>query len=186
MGARVVPMLEALRSATLPGLDCTIAEACPCKGASEWHFQLPIGASLSASALAKVFARHGHEEYAGLLASLPSEELHGYLHGFLDRLAFLKGTWGVIDWKTNQLGQCPAAYRQESLLECAWRSHYFLQAHLYLVALRRFLSPEVPIAGAWLVFLRGVAAGASDGILKIAPGPELLADLDHLFAHPES
>ncbi|MEI6034432.1 MAG: UvrD-helicase domain-containing protein [Verrucomicrobiae bacterium] len=186
MCARVAPMLETLRSAILPGLDCSIAEACPRRGASEWHFQLPIGTSLSASALAEVFARHGHQEYAGLLAALPSEKLHGYLHGFLDRLAFRDGTWGVIDWKTNQLGQSAAAYRQASLLECAWRSHYFLQAHLYLVALRRFLNPEVPVAGAWLVFLRGVAAGSSDGILQIAPTPELLADLDHLFAHPES
>jgi len=179
----VAGMLAELRAAVLPGLDATVADACPRAESSEWHFQLPIDDSLSARSLAAVFACHGAEEYAAMLAALPAEELKGYLHGFLDRLAFRHGTWGVIDWKTNKL---ESGYGQDSLRSCAMQSHYLLQTHLYLVALRRFLGPKVPIAGAWLVFLRGVHSGSSDGILHIQPSEALMADLDGLFSKPSA
>jgi len=179
--ACVEGMLAELRAAILPGLDCTVADACPRAESSEWHFQLPIDDSLSARSLAAAFAGHREEEYAAMLEALPAEELKGYLHGFLDRLAFHRGVWGVIDWKTNKL---EPGYGQDSLRNCAMQSHYLLQTHLYLVALRRFLGPKVPIAGAWLVFLRGVHSGSSDGILHIRPSEALMADLDGLFSKP--
>lgn len=183
---RVGGMLKSLREAKLPGLNCIIREACPQATASEWHFQLPINGALGADSLARVFAAHGQAEYAAILSALPTEQLQGYLHGFLDRIAFHEGVWGVIDWKTNNLGNTPAAYLPASLMQCAIRSHYLLQAHLYLVALRRFLGPKGTIAGAWLVFLRGVASGSDDGILHIQPEDELLAALDALFAPPSA
>jgi len=175
----VAGMLDQLRDAVLPGMDCTIATACPHAEASEWHFQLPINDSLSSRSLAEVFANHGEPDYAAMLDTLPAEELKGYLHGFLDRLAFHNGVWGVIDWKTNKLAH---GYEQPSLRSCAMQSHYLLQTHLYLVALRRFLGPDVRIAGAWLVFLRGIRPGTSDGILHIQPSDALMKDLDALFA----
>ena len=181
---RVGGMLAALRESILPGMGCAIREACPDPGASEWHFQLPIFQTLGATNLAAVFEKHGQTDYAAALKALPSEQLRGYLHGFLDRIAFYKGSWGVIDWKTNNLGKTAGAYDFASLMKCAQGSHYLLQAHLYLVALRRFLGPQVPIAGAWLVFLRGVASGQENGILHINPASELMADLDELFAKP--
>lgn len=179
---RVAGMLGELREAKLPGLGCRMHEACPSAGASEWHFQLPIQGALAADALAHRFAEHGHRDYAALLAALPAEQITGYLHGFLDRIAFHNGSWGVIDWKTNNLGS--NGYGSESLMDCAVRSHYLLQTHLYLVALRRFLGPEEKIAGAWLVFLRGVSADTENGILHVQPPPALLAGLDSLFTSP--
>jgi len=176
-------MLEELRAAVLPSMGCTIAEACPRPESSEWHFQLPISDCLSAHALAAVFAAHGEAGYAAMLEALPAEKLKGYLHGFLDRLAFCNGVWGVIDWKTNKLD---GGYGQDSLLACARQSHYLLQTHLYLVALRRFLGPDVAISGAWLVFLRGIHSGSSDGILHIQPSDALMKDLDGLFAKPSA
>lgn len=179
---RVSGMLEELRGAVLAGMGCSIGAACPNASASEWHFQLPIQETLSADAIASVFREHGNPEYADALGALPAEDLRGYLHGFLDRIAFHNGKWGVIDWKTNNLGASPAACAQASLMDCAIHSHYLLQTHLYLVALRRWLGPEAEIAGAWLVFLRGVAAGTDAGILHIKPEPQLMASLDGLFA----
>jgi len=175
-------MLAALRESKLPGMECAIRDACPDPAASEWHFQLPISRTLGASNLAAVFEKHGQTDYAAALRALPAEQIRGYLHGFLDRVAFYKGSWGVIDWKTNNLGKTAGAYAPASLMECARNSHYLLQAHLYLVALRRFLGPQVPIAGAWLVFLRGIAPERSDGILHINPTGKLIAELDRLFA----
>jgi ATP-dependent exoDNAse (exonuclease V) beta subunit len=175
-------MLSELRDARLEGLDCSISQACPHPEASEWHFHLPIKEGLSASSLGDVFAKHGMHSYAEMLQALPAENLKGYLHGFLDRIARYGDSWGVIDWKTNRL--TGNNYGADSLMDCAHQSHYFLQAHLYLVALRRRLGLRAKIAGAWVVFLRGIHAGGTDGILHISPGDKLLNDLDDLFEKP--
>jgi exodeoxyribonuclease V beta subunit len=185
----VTGMLRILRGATLPGFDCTVAEACPEPKASEWHFHLPIrkDAPLSPQSLARIFERHpqtGYEGYHARLAELNADGLRGFLHGFIDRLAVhpQTGRWGVIDWKTNNLGTSPASYGLPSLQKCAMDHHYFLQAHLYLVALRRYLRGADKIQGAWLVFLRGASAGT--GVLSIEPPEPLLAALDGLFFKP--
>ena len=185
----VTGMLHILRGATLPVFDCTIAEACPEPKASEWHFHLPIrkDAPLSPQSLARIFEQHpqtGYEGYHTRLAELNADGLRGFLHGFIDRLAVhpQTGQWGVIDWKTNQLGTSPASYGLPSLQKCAMDHHYFLQAHLYLVALRRYLGGADKIHGAWLVFLRGASAGT--GVLSIQPPGPLLSALDDLFFKP--
>jgi exodeoxyribonuclease V beta subunit len=182
-------MLRQLVGSTLPGLDIPIGEACPEPKASEWHFHLPIKKGLSPATLAKVFADHpqaGFESYAQALARLSQDELDGFLHGFIDRLAFNPSTkhWGVVDWKTNKLGDQVAAYREERLRACAMESHYFLQTQLYIVALRRHLGKGALISGAWLVFLRGVASGSSHGVLHIPYDEALISSLDALFAQP--
>ncbi|HPK49724.1 MAG TPA: PD-(D/E)XK nuclease family protein, partial [Opitutaceae bacterium] len=172
-----------------PGLGCTFAEACASPAASEWHFHLPIAAGgLTGHKLAEAFATHAapeHRAYATALLALSDEEIGGFLQGFIDRLVRHEGRWGVIDWKTNRLGPAPADYREERLLQCAMDSHYLLQAHLYLVALRRYLRQlgcdDAP-AGAWLVFLRAVEPGSTHGTLHIAPPPALLDALDALFS----
>ena len=177
-------MLDEVRGSLLPGFGCSVAAACPDPAASEWHFQLPLDSAISPKKLADIFARHGQEEYASMLEALPEAELLGYLHGFIDRIAVDPRTrsWGVIDWKTNKLGTSADAHRRESsLLRCAMRSHYFLQMHLYLVALRRYLGHALAPDDGWLVFLRGVRGGSADGILHIKPRQALLEDLGSLF-----
>jgi len=183
----VVQMLMHLREAKLPGLNCTLAQACSSHEASEWHFHLPIKSNLTVQELAAAFSAHAgpdYKAYAPMLEHLTFPDLHGFLQGFMDRLAFYGDAWGVIDWKTNQLGKHPDAYSINSMMDCAMESHYLLQTHLYLVALRRYLKRVAPgsrLAGAWLVFLRGVHSGSSEGILHINPTRELLDALDDLF-----
>ncbi len=182
LAARVAGMLDELCEAVLPGIERTVAEACPEAGASEWLFSLPVAGALSPAALASVFARHGEETYASILANLPGDRLRGYLHGFIDRIAVYGGQWGVIDWKTNYLGPAAEDYDAASILACARHSHYILQAHLYLVALRRFLGSGADIRGAWIVFLRGIRRDTPHGILHVAPSEALMDDIDNLFA----
>jgi exodeoxyribonuclease V beta subunit len=184
-------MLRELSGAILPGLDISIGEACPAPSASEWHFHLPIKGKLSPGQLASIFARHpqaGFHGYADALSRLNQDELDGFLHGFIDRLALnpSNANWGVVDWKTNRLGDQVSDYRPEKLRSCAMESHYFLQTQLYLVALRRYLGPDKAISGAWLVFLRGVSRGSSHGILHIPYDGELIKAIDGLFAAPSA
>ncbi len=188
MTARTADMLTQLCGSVLQGLECTIAAACPAPHASEWHFNLPIRGTLTTEGIARAFREAGGPglaAYASMIESIPSARLAGLLQGFIDRLVFHEGRWGVIDWKTNRLGTTAESYGQAGLLQCALNEHYLLQAHLYLVALRRHLrlsDPAATPAGAWLVFLRAAHAGTHDGVLHINPGEALLDALDALFA----
>lgn len=180
----LVRVLNDLRSARLPGLDTTVGEACPEADASEWIFHLPLRDRFSVQEVAAVFRRHGYSQYALQLKQLPESQLRGFLHGFIDRIVFRGESWGVIDWKTNNLGIGASAYAEPSLQTCVEQQHYLLQAVLYLLALRRFLPEGTVLAGAWVVFLRGIQADSSAGILHIHPPPELLRELDELFVKP--
>jgi exodeoxyribonuclease V beta subunit len=88
----------------------------------------------------------------------------------------------VADWKSNWLGRrdaegrvlgCgPRTYGPAALREVMASHHYLLQAHLYLVALHRYLDwrlsgydPSRDLGGYVYVFLRGT------------PGPEAEAQL---------
>jgi len=180
-------MLDQLRGSILPGFEIPIQKACPEPKSSEWHFHIPIlrDRPLSTLSLARIFERHpqeGYDDYHQRLEDLDTGDLGGFLHGFIDRLAVLpeKGQWGVVDWKTNRL----PSYDLASLRKCAVESHYFLQCHLYLVALGRYLGGLDKVSGAWLVFLRGISSGTTDGNLRIDPPRQLLEELDTLFFKP--
>jgi len=175
-------MLEHLRAAVLPGMDCSIEEACRRQKTSEWQFHLPAIAGFSISKIASVFRKHGDGEYAERLELLGSDALEGFLQGFIDKIASHGCACGVIDWKTNQL----AAYDQDTLYKAARASHYWLQTHLYLVALNRYLGPQADIRGAWLIYLRGVHHGTPHGVLHIQPSTHLLQDLNALFITPNA
>jgi exodeoxyribonuclease V beta subunit len=183
-------LFSTLRLIRLPGCGATPLHAlCPDAHGSEWHFHLPLAGDLSVKKLAACFAAHAapeHRDYAPQLAALSEDKFNGLLQGFIDRLARHGDAWGVIDWKTNRLGPALSDYAEPALLRCAMESHYLLQTHLYLVALRRYLRSlglsNAPIAGAWLVFLRAVAPDSTRGVLHIQPPPAMLDALDALFA----
>jgi len=175
-----VDMLGHLREAVLPALDCSVEEASRTPKTSEWQFHLPAAERFSVSKIAEVFREHGDSDYADSLEMLGSDALEGFLQGFIDKIAAHGTAYGVIDWKTNNL----ASYDQESLRKAARASHYWLQTHLYLVALQRYLGDQADIRGAWLIYLRGVQSGTPNGILHINPKPELLRGLSNLFAQP--
>lgn len=189
---RLHSLFSHLRKAVLPGLELPLTEACPDPHGSEWHFHLPISPSgINGAVLAEAFELHAppeHRPYAQALRNLSPDAsnglLRGFLQGFIDRLVRVEDSWGVIDWKTNKLGDKITDYRQAALLQCAMHAHYYLQTHLYLVALRRFMRligcTEEP-AGAWLVFLRAVRADSQQGILHIHPSPALLDALEECF-----
>jgi exodeoxyribonuclease V beta subunit len=155
----------------------------------EMNFDLTL-ATVRAADLAEAFAAHPGglfaADYAASLARLPIDS-RGFLTGSID-LVFRAdatasggdGRWWVLDWKSNWLGRrdgegrpvaCgPLDYDQASMARLMAASHYPLQAHLYLVALHRYLgwrlpgyAPERDLGGYVYVFLRGT------------PGPEGMA-----------
>lgn len=127
----------------------------------------------------------GHERPA-----LPPRRLRGLLMGFAD-LVFEApdGRFGVLDHKSNALGDDDAAYTPEALAEAVLHHRYDVQGALYLVALHRLLrqrlggryQPARQLHGATFLFLRGVAA-AGAGAWHLAPPRALIEGLDAMFS----
>ncbi|MGH7441703.1 MAG: PD-(D/E)XK nuclease family protein, partial [bacterium] len=156
---------------------------------SEWHFVLPLGPQgLDGKTLATVFQKHPDPRlraYSASLQNLAPESVRGMLQGYLDRLARFGGTWGVLDWKSNRLGDYAEDFREERLFEEAAAHHYILQVYLYLVALRRHLRARggtFRLDGGSLVFLRALEPGSSRGVLRFDANEDFLNRLDALFA----
>ncbi|MCC5788765.1 MAG: UvrD-helicase domain-containing protein [Opitutales bacterium] len=178
---QVHEMLLQLRESLLTPWSCTISDACPRADLSEWDFQLPLRKPLRPDVLADLARRHGEPDYAPYLETLPLPDVTGFLNGFIDRIAYWDGNYGVIDWKTNNLGSDLASYRGEGLRRSVMESHYLLQSWLYLIALRRYLGHRKSITGAWVVYLRGISPGTDRGILPVLPKTSLLDELEEYF-----
>jgi exodeoxyribonuclease V beta subunit len=107
----------------------------------------------------------------------------------------------VVDYKTNRLSAPTEEasawnYRPSALAAEMRRSHYPLQAALYLVALHRYLrwrlpgyDPNVNLGGALYLFLRGLACPAAPpvdgcpcGVFAWRPPPALVTELSDLLA----
>lgn len=171
----------------------------------ELSFDLPVahaGSAVRASTLARAFRCDPKQRFGSdYAAQLETLDIHsrGFLTGSID-LVFTDGDdlstarWWVADWKSNWIGErdgegqplhCgPRHYTQAAMEEQMLQHHYPLQAHLYLVALHRFLqwrlidySPERHLGGYAYVFLRGVSEQGGSGVI-IEPAP--LQRLEHL------
>ena len=173
--------LQGLRLADLPA----------CRRLHEMNFDLTLE-RVRAADLATAFANHPGglfgADYAASLAQLPIDS-SGFLTGSIDLVfradpeaAGGDGRWWVADWKSNWLGQrdddgqplaCgPRHYSQAAMAALMAASHYPLQAHLYLVALHRYLGwrlrgydPLVHLGGYAYVFLRGTPGPAGEAAL---------------------
>ncbi len=123
---------------------------------------------------------------------LPPRQLRGLLMGFADLVYGHDGRYGVVDHKSNALGDGDAAYGEEALAQAVLEHRYDVQGALYLVALHRLLrarlgaayAPERQLQGAVFLFLRGITAPGA-GAWRLAPVPALIDGLDALFAPAE-
>ena len=179
---------------------------------SELNFDLPLAHVASdrlvrSSGLAAAFEQHPGgrfgADYGRQLRGLQVAS-RGFLTGSIDLVFQWQQRWWVADWKSNWLGRkgsqgqveaCgPADYQQPAMAELMVRSHYPLQAHLYLVALHRYLHWRLPgydpaehLGGYAYVFLRGVPGPLANpeagvpGVLVDTPPLERLLALDALL-----
>lgn len=91
--------------------------------------------------------------------------LPGYLKGVIDLLFEHEGKYYLLDWKSNRLGDSVDAYTKERMEQAMQEGGYFLQAHVYIEALRRYLKLvdsrpfEECFGGILYVFLRGLEKG---------------------------
>ena len=172
----------------------------PRRRKSELAFDFPIlpdsphGTAITPARLAAVFQRHWGgrrpEDWPRRLAKLGFAPLRGFLGGSLDLAFEHGGLWYIVDWKSNHLGDAIEDYGADPLAEAMAEHHYFLQYHLYALALHRFLTVRQSgytyaehFGGIYYLFLRGMAPASNPplGIYHDRPDPELIAELDALF-----
>ncbi len=92
---------------------------------------------------------------------------------FVDKEQFKDGQWWITDWKSNWIGkdsnneeelECGPIYYSDKLMENQMLHHHYpLQAHVYLVALHKYLKwrlqnydPSKHLGGYIYIFLRGI------------------------------
>lgn len=161
----------------------------------EMEFVFPLGpraaaAALTPQRLGEVFEHHAASLPDPAVATTTRElgfgEVRGFLRGFIDLVFEHGGRWYIVDWKTNSLGPYPNDYRTARLREAMRRHHYYLQYHLYVVALHKYLRFRVPtydyarhFGGVLYLFLRGMGAPApaGAGVFWDRPAPALVEEL---------
>jgi exodeoxyribonuclease V beta subunit len=158
-------------------------------------------ATVGPADLAQVLAAHPGgalpRDYPKRLGALPAPDFTGWLNGSLDLVFRRRGPdgqwrWYLIDWKSNRLGTTWNDYAEDRLVAAMVQHHYFLQAHLYTVALHRYLTRclgsdyhyERHFGGVLYLFVRGMRRDqAGSGILFDRPPAARITALDELLRH---
>ena len=123
------------------------------------------------------------------IGGAPQQTLYGLMQGFIDLVIEHNGAYYVLDYKTNRLGDTPAAYNAAGLTQAMGRAHYDLQYLIYTVALHRHLrqalgdayDPARHLGGVQYLFVRAMDGQTGAGVFIDKPPVELVEALDALF-----
>ncbi len=166
---------------------------------NEMPFTFPVGAglgedaSLSAEFLSRPFIDHPQGIPAGYVESLRALRfipLRGFLKGFIDLVCVFEGKWYLLDYKSNHLGVSRDDYAQAKLPAAMAHHHYFLQYHIYTVALHRYLSCRLPgyvyerdFGGVFYLFFKGMHpdSGPEFGVFADLPPLARIEQLSAIF-----
>ena len=101
-----------------------------------------------------------------------------------------EGKWYIIDYKSNYLGDTYDQYSQDVMFDAMSEHHYFLQYHLYLVALHRYLGLRLKnydydthFGGVFYLFIRGMhpKSGSQYGVFYDRPTRAAVSSLSENF-----
>ncbi|MET0344503.1 MAG: exodeoxyribonuclease V subunit beta [Polyangiales bacterium] len=158
---------------------------------NEMEFVFPVDGTLSPRLLERVFRAHGAPPalptYASELRELGFDALHGFMRGYVDLVFRHDDRYYVVDYKSNWLGPDAADYAPAKLPRPMADHHYYLQYHLYTLALHRHLAHRLVgydydqhMGGVYYLFLRGMAPAhpLGCGVFHDRPARALIEALD--------
>lgn len=176
-----------------PFFPVTFQDAVNGRRLNEMAFYFPLN-RITPAALQQAFAMSNsgspaHADFAEAMKQLDFTPVEGFLKGYVDLIFEYRGRYFVVDWKSNHLGNRPESYTPEHLGRVMAETHYFLQYHLYVVALDQMLRQRMPdydvdrhFGGVYYIFLRGIDRRAgSSGIHYAMPDTDLIRRLRHLL-----
>lgn len=172
------------------GNDLVLAGLRPNQRLHELAYTFP-SVNSSIKKLQEVFASHRVSQlsrsFSKKLDQLQMAPGEGLMKGFIDMVFWSNNRYFLVDWKSNFLGNQLADYKQNILTKVMEKEFYFLQYHLYTVALHRYLSFRLPMydydrhfGGIFYIFLRGIdpEKGSNFGIYRDYPSRDLILALD--------
>ena len=182
----------------LPGLKLGSVDGDHRFNELEFIFPVAGGASekapVNAGHLADLFSEYGSpaipDKYPKQIGKLGFTPLKGYLKGFIDLIFEYRARWYLVDYKSNFLGKRFSDYTKDRLTHAMAGHHYFLQYHIYVAALHRYLAWRMPdydynihFGGVYYLFIRGMSpeTGPDCGIFRDRPSLELIQALSTLF-----
>ncbi len=121
--------------------------------------------------------------YLNTLSRLNVSSITGYLKGFIDLIVQNEGRYYIIDYKSNYLGSTYDCYSSQQIQKAMADHHYYLQYHIYLLALHRYLSHriknydyDIHIGGIFYLFIRGMHPdfGSKHGVFYDRPSKKLI------------
>lgn len=179
---QTVLWMQAVLATPLPSLGAPLQDLRSLM--PEMEFWMP-SAHLRASEVDALCRRHLLD--GAPRPTLPQRELHGMLMGFADLVFEHAGRYWVLDYKSNSLGEQPAAYDHAALQAAMAHHRYDVQAAIYLLALHRLLrarlgagyDPSRQLGGALYFFLRGID-GPRHGEYALPASAEVLALIETL------
>jgi exodeoxyribonuclease V beta subunit len=118
--------------------------------------------------------------------------LEGYLKGYIDMVYVHDQRWYVVDYKTNHLGDDVSDYGRDQLQQAMAHGHYYLQSHLYALALHRHLTRTLlgyefkrHFGGIQYLFIKGMIPESHDtGVFFERPPLARLMALSDLLERP--
>jgi exodeoxyribonuclease V beta subunit len=172
LGDVLTDAMRSVLATPLDGGNLTLASIPRSRRLDELEFVLPVAHTtdaFTARRLASAFAATPGgsvpTDYAERLATLRFLPLRGFLKGFVDLVFEHEGRFHVVDYKSNYLGAYFANYDAASMTDAMVHHDYFLQYHLYSVALHEWLRRrlrgydfEKHFGGVYYLFVRGMSA----------------------------
>lgn len=166
---------------------------------NEMEFYFPLKA-VSPQELKTAFQPHFPEGQVGRIMEgqldrLVFEPARGLLKGYIDAIVRHQERYYLVDWKSNYLGAHYEDYNEDQLSRTMAADNYFLQYHLYAVALDLLLRQKIAgydyqrhFGGALYIFLRGVSGNptGSTGIFHARPDPSLIQSLEKILIESPS
>ncbi|MDF4533808.1 3'-5' exonuclease, partial [Vibrio parahaemolyticus] len=182
-------LVDTVLSTPLDGKALRLQQIMAAQRLTELEFLLPIEV-LDAPTLNRITQRH--DPLSAQAGDLGFHAVQGMLKGFIDLVFQYQGRYYVLDWKSNHLGDDPAAYHPQRLGSAMADHRYDLQYQIYALALHRFLRSrlahynyEQHFGGVFYLFLRGMDGRSDQGVFHTKPSLALLDELDGLIAGRE-
>ncbi len=157
---------------------------------NEMEFFFPLR-TVTPNILRNAYMETGHDaaisdRLPDRIGKLSFSQTRGFVRGFIDMVFESGGRYFIVDWKSNLLGATLESYRVDNLRKVMEMEYYFLQAHIYAVALNRFLETRLDgydyrthFGGIYYLFLRGIDpdAGPEYGIYRETPSAKFIKRL---------
>ena len=155
---------------------------------SELEFYFPLN-RLTPDTLRNTFVESGipyPSSFPERIGRLNFQPVRGFMKGFMDLVFRYDGRFFLVDWKSNFLGASVEDYGTEAIAEVMQDDFYFLQYHLYVIALHQYLKTrlsdydyESHFGAVFYIFLRGVnpKTASQTGIYRDRPSKNTVESL---------